>query len=143
VGCIAISPKLDDAAELFAAAVFTNRVLGFVNAPAIWQWTIAAVGDLRVDASQYERRCTRVYGALRGMGYDVVKPQGGFYVFPKTPVADELVFIGILKEEGILAVPGRGFGRPGYIRLSLTIPDEAIERALPGFERALRKAKGL
>ena len=77
------------------------------------------------------------------MGYQVVKPQGGFYVFPKTPVADELVFIGILKEEGILAVPGRGFGRPGYMRLSLTIPDETIERALPGFERALRKAKGL
>ena len=56
---------------------------------------------------------------------------------------DELVFVGILKEEGILAVPGRGFGRPGYMRLSLTIPDQTIERALPGFERALAKAKGL
>jgi aspartate aminotransferase len=143
VGCIAISPKMDDAAELYGAAVFTNRILGFVNAPAIWQWTIGAVGDLQVDASQYERRCARVHGALSAMGYQVVKPQGGFYVFPKTPVADELVFIGILKEEGILAVPGRGFGRPGYMRLSLTIPDQAIERALPGFERALRKAKGL
>lgn len=143
IGCIAISPKMEDAAELFAAAVFTNRILGFVNAPAIWQWTIAAVGDVHVDASQYERRCRRVQEALAGMGYEVVPPRGGFYVFPKTPVPDELAFIGILKEEGILAVPGRGFGRPGYMRLSLTVPDETIERALPGFERALWKAKGL
>jgi aspartate aminotransferase len=143
VGCIAISPRMEDAAELFAAAVFTNRILGFVNAPAIWQWTIGAVGELHVDASQYERRCGRVESALRGMGYEVVKPEGGFYVFAKTPIADELAFIGLLKEEGILAVPGRGFGRPGWIRLSLTIPDQAIERALPGFERALGKAKGL
>ncbi len=143
IGCIAISPRMADAAQLFAAAVFTNRILGFVNAPALWQWTIAAVPDLHVDASQYERRCRRVQEALRGMGYEVVTPQGGFYVFPKSPVPDELVFVGILKEQGILAVPGRGFGRPGYMRLSLTIPDQAIERALPGFERALAKAKGL
>ncbi len=141
VGCIAISPRMADAAELFAASVFTNRILGFVNAPAIWQWTIGAVGGLHVDASQYERRCGRVAGALAEMGYEVVRPQGGFYVFPRTPIADELAFIELLKEEGILAVPGRGFGRPGYMRLSLTLPDAAIERALPGFARALQKAK--
>jgi aspartate aminotransferase len=143
IGCIAISPRMDDAAELFGAAVFTNRILGFVNAPAIWQWTIGAARDLHVDASQYERRCGRVYDALCAMGYQVVKPQGGFYVFAKTPIPDEVAFIGLLKDEGILAVPGRGFGRPGYMRLSLTIPDPTIERALPGFERALRKARGL
>ncbi len=141
IGCIAISPKLPDAAELFAACVFANRVLGFVNAPAVWQRTVAAVGDLHVDASQYERRCGRVYAALRQMGYEVVRPEGGFYVFAKTPIPDDLAFIGLLKDEGILAVPGRGFGRPGYVRLSLTAADEAIERALPGFGRALQRAR--
>ncbi len=142
VGCLAISPRMDDAAELFAACVFTNRILGFVNAPAIWQRTVAAAGELRVDPSQYERRCQRVHRALSDMGYELVRPQGGFYVFPRTPIADDLAFVGMLKEEGILAVPGRGFGRPGFIRLSLTVPDAMIERALPGFARALRRARG-
>jgi aspartate aminotransferase len=73
------------------------------------------------------------------MGYEVTKPQGTFYMFPKAPVGDDLAFVRSLMEEGILAVPGSGFGRSGYIRLSLTIPRETIERALPGFERALRK----
>ncbi len=141
VGCIAISPRMADAAELFGASVFANRILGFVNAPAVWQWTVAALGELRVDGSRYERRCERVHRALRGMGYEVVKPEGGFYVFARTPIADDLTFIDLLKDEGILVVPGRGFGRPGHMRLSLTAPDEAIERALPGFERALRRAE--
>ncbi len=141
IGCMAISPRMADAADVFAACVFTNRVLGFVNAPAVWQRTVAAAGDLRVDASVYERRCSRLEAALCTMGYRVVKPQGGFYVFAKTPLADEIAFIKLLREEGILAVPGRGFGRAGHIRLSLTLPDETIERALPGFERALRRAR--
>jgi aspartate aminotransferase len=141
LGCIAISPRIADAAELFGACVFTNRILGFVNAPAIWQWVLREVGPLTVDGSRYERRCRRVYGALVEMGYDVVVPQGGFYVFPRTPIPDDLAFIGLLKDEGILAVPGRGFGRPGWVRLSLTVPDDTIERALPGFARALRRAR--
>jgi aspartate aminotransferase len=75
------------------------------------------------------------------MGYDAPRPQGAFYVFPKTPIPDDIAFIGLLQQEGILAVPGTGFGRSGYMRLSLTIPSGTIERSLPGFERALRNAK--
>jgi aspartate aminotransferase len=75
------------------------------------------------------------------MGYDAPRPQGAFYVFPRTPIPDDIEFIGLLKQEGILAVPGIGFGRAGYMRLSLTIPRDDIERSLPGFERALRRAK--
>jgi aspartate aminotransferase len=142
LGCIAISPRMADAEELFGAAVFSNRILGFVNAPAIWQRTIGAVPDLRVEASQYQRRCTRTGDALVAMGYQLVRPQGGFYLFVRSPLADELRFLEMLKQEGILVVPGRGFGRPGYLRLSLTLPDRDIERALPGFERALGRARG-
>jgi aspartate aminotransferase len=77
------------------------------------------------------------------MGYDAPRPQGAFYVFPKTPIPDDVAFIGLPQQEGILAVPGAGFGRGGYMRLSLTIPRDTIERSLPGFERALKKAKAL
>ncbi len=75
------------------------------------------------------------------MGYEATKPQGAFYMFPKTPITDDVAFVRPLMDEGILAVPGSGFGRGGYIRLSLTIPIESIERALPGFERAFHKAR--
>jgi aspartate aminotransferase len=72
------------------------------------------------------------------MGYDAPRPQGAYYVFPRTPIADDVAFIRRLQAEGILAVPGTGFGRGGYMRLSLTIGKEEIERSLPGFERAIR-----
>jgi aspartate aminotransferase len=72
------------------------------------------------------------------MGYRAVRPQGGFYVFAQTPIPDDVAFIRRLKEESILAVPGTGFGRPGYMRLSVTVPPEMIERSLEGFARALQ-----
>jgi aspartate aminotransferase len=75
------------------------------------------------------------------MGYDAPRPQGSYYVFPKTPIPDDVAFVRRLQEEGILAVPGQGFGRGGYMRLSLTLPRNDIERSLPGFERAIRKAR--
>ena len=137
IGYLAISPRIEEARALFDAAVFALRVLGFVNAPAVWQWTVARARDVRVDPTPYQRRCERVYGALVAMGYRAVRPQGAFYVFVQTPTPDDIAFVGRLKQEGILAVPGTGFGRPGYMRLSVTVPPEAIERSLPGFERAL------
>ncbi len=85
----------------------------------------------------YQEKRDLVCAALAGFGYELNRPQGTFYVFPKTPIPDDLAFIGLLQKEGILAVPGVGFGRSGYFRLSLTIPREAIERSLPGFGRGL------
>lgn len=80
-----------------------------------------------------------LWESLTRSGYEVTKPQGTFYMFPKAPVRDDLAFVRRLMDEGILAVPGSGFGRAGYFRLSLTIPLPTIERSLPAFERALRK----
>jgi aspartate aminotransferase len=100
---------------------------------------IAQAPDVTIDVSQFQAKRDLLCNALNGMGYDAPRPQGSFYVFPKTPIPDDLAFIRLLQEEGILAVPGAGFGRGGYMRLSLTIPQPDIQRALPGFERALRK----
>ena len=82
-----------------------------------------------------------VCDALEGFGYRVARPAGTFYVFPQSPIPDDMAFVNGLLEEGILAVPGTGFGRAGHFRLSLTIPLEAIERSLPGFGRAARAAR--
>ena len=97
------------------------------------------VADLKIDPSAYQEKRDLLWEGLTRMGYEVTKPQGTFYMFPKTPIPDDLAFVRRLMDEGILAVPGSGFGRAGYMRLSLTIPRHTIERALPGFERALRK----
>jgi aspartate aminotransferase len=141
IGYLALPPHLPGAAQLRDACTMANRILGYINAPAIWQWVVAAVPDACVDVAQYQAKRDLLCDALQSMGYDAPRPQGAFYVFPATPIPDDIEFIGLLKQEGILAVPGIGFGRAGYMRLSLTIPRDDIERSLPGFERALRRAK--
>jgi aspartate aminotransferase len=136
VGYLAMSPRLAEIAALRDAATFANRTLGYINAPAIWQWVVAAVPDATVDVGQYQAKRDLLCDALTAMGYDAPRPQGSFYVFPKTPIPDDVGFIRRLMKEGILAVPGSGFGRAGYMRLSLTIARDELERSLPGFARA-------
>jgi aspartate aminotransferase len=140
IGYLAVSPRLAEASQLLDACTFATRILGYVNAPAIWQHVVAEVPDATIDVALYQAKRDLLCDALRDMGYDAPRPQGSFYVFPRTPVADDVAFIRLLQTEGILAVPGAGFGRGGYMRLSLTIAKDAIERSLAGFERAIRRA---
>jgi aspartate aminotransferase len=141
IGYLAFSPRMPEAAELFEACTFTSRVLGFVNAPALWQWVVAEVGDQVIDVAPYREKRDLMYEGLTRIGYRCVKPQGAFYVFPRTPIDDDVAFVRLLAEEGVLTVPGSGFGMPGHIRISLTVDRETIVRALPGFERAFRTAR--
>jgi aspartate aminotransferase len=139
IGYLAIPPRLPDAAALRNACTFATRILGYINAPAIWQWVVAACPDATVDVRQYQMKRDLLCDFLASSGYDAPRPQGSYYVFAKTPIPDDIAFIGMLQEEGILAVPGTGFGRGGYMRLSLTIARAELERSLPGFERAIRR----
>ena len=141
IGYLAFSPRMAEAAELFEACTFTSRVLGFVNAPALWQWVVAEVGDQVIDVSPYREKRDLMYEGLTRIGYQCVKPQGAFYVFPRTPIADDVAFVRMLAEEGVLTVPGSGFGMPGHIRISLTVDRDTVVRGLAGFERAFRKAR--
>jgi len=142
IGYLAFSPRMPEASALFEACTFTSRVLGFVNAPALWQWVVAEVGDLVIDTSQYREKRDLMYEGLTRIGYRCVKPQGAFYVFPATPIPDDVAFVRLLAEEGVLTVPGSGFGAPGHIRISLTVERETVVRALPAFERAFHRALG-
>ncbi len=141
IGYLALSPRLTELLPLRNACAFVNRILGFINAPAIWQWVVAEVPDVTVDVAHYEFKRNLLCDALAKMGYDAPRPHGSYYAFPKTPIPDDMAFVNLLREEGILAVPGRGFGREGHMRLSITIPEAGIERSLPGFERAIRKCR--
>ena len=139
IGYLALSPCLPELAELRDACTFANRILGFINAPAIWQWVIAEVADLKPDPRPYQEKRDVLWEGLTRFGYELTKPQGTFYMFPKAPIPDDLAFVRRLMDDGILAVPGSGFGRAGYFRLSLTIPLQTVQRSLPGFERAVHR----
>lgn len=141
IGYLAIPPHLAEAAALRNACAFSTRILGFINAPAIWQLVVSAVPDASVNVAAYQEKRDLLCAALLAGGYEVEPPQGSYYVFPRTPIPDDIEFIRLLQDEGILAVPGAGFGRGGYMRLSLTIPRHDLVRSLPGFARALRRAR--
>jgi aspartate aminotransferase len=139
IGYLAISPRLPEAAALSQACTFTNRILGFINAPAIWQLAIAEAPDAGPDLEIYREKRALLCDGLARAGYEVSKPAGAFYLFLKTPIPDDMEFTRILTNEGVLAVPGRGFGRSGYIRLSLTVSRDTIVRSLPFFGKAIQK----
>ncbi len=141
IGYIAISPRLPEADALIHACTFTNRILGFINAPAIWQLVTAEAPEELPDLDIYREKRDLMCDGLAKIGYEARKPQGAFYVFLKTPIPDDLKFVRILQAEGVLVVPGSGFGRGGYVRLSLTVPRETIVNSMPAFARALAKAK--
>jgi aspartate aminotransferase len=137
IGYLALSPQLADAENLRRACAFSNRILGFINAPAIWQWVMLESLDEAIDPSPYEHKRNVLCEALAAIGYEVRPPEGAFYIFLKTPIPDDVAFTKMLAVEGVLAVPGTGFGRSGYIRLSLTIPLERIEKSIGLFKRAI------
>ena len=118
-----------------------NRILGFVNAPALMQRAIASLQGESVDISEYARKRDLLCDGLADCGYGFVKPSGAFYLFPRTPSPDDIKFVQALQEELILAVPGSGFGGPGHFRIAFCVADETIINAMPGFKRVMEKSK--
>jgi aspartate aminotransferase len=143
IGYLAVHPGIEEKTQLLDALTLANRILGFVNAPALMQRVVAELQDVSVDTSIYARRKELICRVLHDAGFTFTKPKGAFYVFPKTPLADDVKFVALLQEEKILAVPGVGFGSPGHMRLAFCIPDDLIGRSAEGFKRAVDKARSL
>ena len=135
IGYLAVSPRAADAAEIAEACVFCNRVLGFVNAPALFQRAVAKFQDLPADVSVYQANRDVLLGTLGRAGIEVVPPGGAFYLFPRSPLPDEMEFVAAAREEGILVVPGGGFGRAGHFRLAYCVSPEMVKRSVPAWER--------
>ncbi|MCD4654719.1 aminotransferase class I/II-fold pyridoxal phosphate-dependent enzyme, partial [bacterium] len=127
---------------LVGALTFCNRILGFVNAPALMQRALFLDPDDRVSIEGYRENRHLLLKELGAMGYEIVPPEGAFYLFPRSPLEDEVAFGAELKKENVLVVPGRGFGRAGYFRISYCVTKDMIERSLPGFKRAIDRVRG-
>jgi len=135
IGYVAAHPDISDKRMTVAGMVFCNRILGYVNAPAFMQRAISALLEESVEISVYQKKRDTLCDALASFGYDFETPEGAFYLFPRTPVEDDVDFVLALQEENVLTVPGSGFGGPGHFRIAYCVPDAVIERALPGFEK--------
>ncbi|MBU1247435.1 MAG: pyridoxal phosphate-dependent aminotransferase [Proteobacteria bacterium] len=141
VGYCLVNPAMPGKGELLAGLVLTNRILGFVNAPAIGQKLMMRTIDSQVDASVYAGRRAAMAKVLDNAGVNYTMPAGAFYFFPEAPGGDDLAFCNALQDELILAVPGRGFGTPGYVRLAFCTGTKVIEAATDGFKRAADKVR--
>jgi aspartate aminotransferase len=150
IGYIAVSPALPQNDLFVAGLILCNRILGYVNAPVIGQRLVEAALGATVDAGIYKSRRDAMAALLRDAGIEFVLPKGAFYFFPKvpgvgandhSPVPDDVQFCQLLADELILAVPGRGFGLPGYFRLTYCMDEAIIRRAAQGFKRAADRAR--
>ncbi len=139
IGFAAVHPAATYKADIRAALTLTNRILGFVNAPALMQRVVACLQGASVDMGQYKRKRDLLCDGLADAGYSFVTPPGAFYLFPKTPVADDVAFVRELQQELILTVPGSGFAGPGHFRIAFCVDDQTILNALPGFKRVMAK----
>jgi aspartate aminotransferase len=142
LGYLVVHPEADEAASLLGGIILANRILGFVNAPALMQRVVQHLQGTCVDVRVYQARRDRFCQGLAEAGYEFIKPQGAFYLFPKSPIPDDVAFVRLLQEENILVVPGSGFGGPGYFRIAYCVDEQTIESAMPGFARARERALG-
>ena len=141
IGFVAINPKASYKTDLIEGMTLTNRILGFVNAPALMQRVVAELQGVQVDVSQYKRKRDLLCDGLAQSGYSFLRPPGAFYLFPKSPIDDDVAFVNSLQEELILVVPGSGFAGPGYFRIAFCVDDDTIVNAMPGFRRVMERYK--
>ena len=136
IGYIAVSPEASFKDNLLQGMALANRILGFVNAPALMQRVIGSIQGASVDISAYARKRDILCSGLESYGYEFIKPAGAFYLFPKTPI-DDVEFVRLLQKELILTVPGSGFGRPGHLRIAFCVGDDTIINSMAGFKKVM------
>lgn len=139
IGYVVIPDELEDSEDVIAAATIANRISGFVNAPSLIQKVIGECLDTKVNLSYYDRNRIALYEGLQRLGLECIKPQGAFYLFVKSPVANENDFVNSAKKYNILMVPGSAFACPGYVRLAYCVSYECIMNSLPAFEKLMQE----
>ena len=141
IGYLVIPDEVCDSEKLNAAANVATRILGFVNAPTLQQKVVKACLNEQTDISYYDRNREALYNGLKELGFECIKPEGAFYLFVKSPVADEKKFCNAAKKHNILLVPGSSFGCPGYVRMAYCVAYETIVNSLPKFKELAEEYK--
>ena len=139
IGYLVIPDEMKDSEEVLAAANVATRILGFVNAPTLQQKVVEKCLNEKTDLSFYDRNREDLYNGLKECGFECIKPQGAFYLFVKSPIADEKEFCSIAKKYNLLLVPGSSFACPGYVRLAYCVSHETIINSLPKFKELAKE----
>jgi aspartate aminotransferase len=139
IGYLAANPRMTHVELFMEGAIFANRTLGFVNAPALMQRLVAKLQRTSVDVELYKEKRDILYHYLTEMGFKLARPEGAFYLFPKSPVEDDIEFVRMAQRHNILLVPGTGFGAPGYFRIAYCVDKGMIERSLPAWQRLAKE----
>jgi len=139
MGFIAVNPKIHEAKDLINALILCTRILGFVHAPALMQRIVVKLQDATVDVGVYQKKRDTLCAGLSKAGYTFAKPEGAFYLFVKSPIADDVKFVKMLLTKNILVVPGSGFGGPGYFRIAYCVDDATIINSIKGFAEAIKE----
>lgn len=140
IGYLVIPSEIDDYHMVQGAANVANRILGYVNAPSMFQLVVAKCIDEKTDVAYYDRNRETLYNGLKDMGFACVKPEGTFYLFVKSPIEDEKVFCEMAKKYHLLIVPGSSFGCAGFVRIAYCVAYETIVNALPKFKELAKEA---
>lgn len=135
MGYVLVPDQVENSEMVYAAVAGAGRSLGYVNAPSLFQYVCAECVDVTADVSVYEANKNLLVPALREMGFECVEPEGTFYMFPRTLIADDVAFCNKAKDFDLLIVPGTGFGCPGHARISYCVPTERAKRSLDAFEK--------
>ncbi|WP_425802806.1 pyridoxal phosphate-dependent aminotransferase [Desulfitobacterium sp. Sab5] len=141
IGYLVIPDEVTDSENVIAAANIATRILGFVNAPSLFQRVVAKCLDAKVNLEAYNKNRELLYHSLLSYGYECIKPEGAFYMFVKSPIEDDIEFCRLAKEKNILVVPGTSFFCPGYIRIAYCVSYETIKNSLPGFKALIEELK--
>jgi aspartate aminotransferase len=139
IGYAAVHPDCEEAREVASGLIYANRVLGFINAPALMQNVVRNLQDVSVSVDEYRRKRDLLYDNLTQMGYSMIKPQGAFYILPRSPIPDDIAFVNELKKLLILTTPGSAFKAPGYFRVAYCLDDKTLKGSLDGFRKAIAK----
>ncbi len=135
IGYLVVPNKMSEVDKVLGGLAIANRICGFINAPSLLQKAVARCLDEPVDLDYYDRNRRLVYESLTNLGFECVYPDGAFYMFIKSPEADEKRFVEVAKQFHIILVNGTTFACPGYVRLAYCTSYEMIERSLPAFEK--------
>lgn len=141
IGYLVIPNEVSDFENVVSAANVATRILGYVNAPSLFQRVIARCLDDKVNIDFYNKNRELLYSELTSYGYECIKPEGAFYLFVKSPIDNDIEFCNMAKKYNILIVPGTSFACPGYIRIAYCVAYTTIENALPGFKSLIESIK--
>lgn len=142
IGFVAASPAIPGVEKLMGGLTLANRILGFVNAPGLMQLAVAQLQGAGVDIGFYQRNRDTLYDCLVEAGFTVPRPDGAFYLFPKSPVEDDVAFARELAEQLVLVVPGSGFGGPGHFRIAYCVSPKTVDGSLSVFQAVGKKYFG-